>query len=154
MQAVYISLIFLPIPIKENVILNFNSHLQEWERKMWNMCGLLLYLWLESSFLRGSARLSPIFSFPNVTAFSPFSLLLKPLSGVQLNVWAGLALPKGKLRSCLSSLIYEASKGPADQKYLHHWPAISAWNFQDKNQSLIESFLQTCMVYLGQWSIV
>lgn len=74
---------------------------------------------------REYVRQFPVYPFPNVTAFSPFSSL-KPLSGVQLTVWAGLALPKGKLGSCLSSLIYEALKGTADQKYLHHWPAISA----------------------------
>lgn len=57
-----------------------------------------------------------MFSFPNVTAYLPFSLLLKSLPGVHLSVSTGLALPKWKLGSCLSSLIYEALKGTCDQK--------------------------------------
>ena len=78
-------------------------------------------------------------SFPNLTAFylSPYFLSFWVGSlHSQLSVWIGLALPKGKLGSCLNRLIYEALKSTTDQKYLLHWPAISAWNSYDKNHPL------------------
>lgn len=77
-----------------------------------------------------------MFSIPNVTAFSPFSLLHKLLTLVQSSVSAGQALPKQILGSCLNSLIYEALKGTCDQKYFFHPLAISAWNSHDKKHPL------------------
>lgn len=70
---------FLSIPIKERIILAFISCLQEWERKMLSLCGLLFYLWVESSFLReGKLGSPPCFPFPMSLLFhlSPYFLSL------------------------------------------------------------------------------
>lgn len=73
---------FLSIPIKERIILAFISCLQEWEWKIWSLCGLLFYLWLDSSFLReGKLGGPPCFPFP-------MSLLIY-LSPYFLNLWLG-----------------------------------------------------------------
>lgn len=51
-------------------ILTFISYLQEWERNMWSLCGLLFFLWLESSVLR-EIKLGgpPCFPFPMSLVF-------------------------------------------------------------------------------------
>lgn len=136
-QIVYIFSIFLPMCIKENVIPTLLLIYRN-EKEKCEVCADY-YLWHESLFLREGKLGFSMLSFPNVTAsyLSPYFLSFWVGSlHSQLSVWIGLVLPKGKSGSCLSRLIYEALKSTTDQKYLLHWPAISAWNSHDKNHPL------------------